>query len=222
MSNDASHTTDVPEAIARLMDVQTFDISQTRIEDFREAAQRSAGQRLQFALGKPAGMAQGLALLTRKDTQLRANLIIRRTGKMTKYVLPTVEFAEPELQPFLEPVHLIPIVDVTTSTPAAYLWPFRITAWDGYETVFSALAALEDTTSVLYVRYLRGGGNDPGGYTAQALPMEDRHRELWRGVEWPRDIYTLIPAVPFADLLAESFNIKLAWAESLARRSPAA
>ncbi len=202
----------VPDPIARLMRAQAFDIKDHRFDDFRTAAQHTAGQGLLFTLGKPGGLGHGIAVLTKTDAQLRVKLVIRRSGKTVRFARPTPEFAEPELEPFLELVHLVPVVDVTNSAPAACLWPFRITAWEGYERVFKALANLDHNSEGLYLRHLRGAGNDPGGYEAEPFPMEERHRVLWASVPWPRpgDLPSLIPDTPFQELLQENFNLRRA------------
>lgn len=202
----------VPDSIARLMGAQTFNITAHRFEDFHAAAQQAMGGNLTFSLGKPPGIARGVAILTNTDAQLRANLVIRRSGKTTKYARPTPEFGDPELAQFLEAIHLIPVVDVTNSEPTAYLMPFRITVWDGYRNLFNALARLDSPRQGLHLRYIRGGGNDPGHYDAEPFTMEEGHRKLWVGVPWPRpeDLLPLIPLVPFEELMGEDFNLRRA------------
>ena len=146
----------VPDEVAKLVSAETFDIGELRLESFREEAHRSTAGALTFTLGKPGGIAQGIAIVTKKAAQVRAKLLIRRLGKATRFALPTPEFVAPELAAYLEPVHLIPGVDVSGPNPAGYLIPYRVSVWDGYETVFNALSKLRDPQQGLWLRYRRG------------------------------------------------------------------
>jgi hypothetical protein len=212
----------VPDPIAELMGAQSFNIANHKVDDFRQAATKASAQRIVFNVGKPSGASQGMAVLTKKEANIRVNLVVRRSGKSTRFAAPTPEFVEPELREFLEPVHLVPVIDVTGAVPAGYLWPFRITAWDGYEKIFTTLAGLQDSHGV-YVRYRRGAGDDPGGYDAEPFSLEPRHKAIWDDAKWPTagDVLGLIAPVAFNDLLAENFNLKRAWAQVMQRRGQA-
>jgi len=189
------------------------------VDDFRQKAQRESAREIVFNLGKPANTSQGAAILTNPASQITANLVVRRFGNSTKFAPPTAEFVEPELQPFLEQVHLIPIVDVTSTQPAGFLFPLRITSWEGYATIYNALTRLQEGQG-LFLRYLRGGGGDPGGYQVEPFALEERHREIMTHVQWPlpKNVVSIIPPVAFEVLVAENFNLKRAYQQVLRRK----
>jgi hypothetical protein len=210
------------DAVANLLGAKSFDVATHRVDDFRQKAQREAAREIIFNLGKPANTSQGAAVLTNPTSQITANLVVRRLGASTKFAPPTVEFAEPELQSFLEQVHLIPMVDVTGPQPAGFLFPLRITGWDGYATIYNGLTKLEKGQG-LFLKYLRGGGGDPGGYQVEPFTLEERHREIMAHVDWPtpKDIVHYLPTIPFSDLLKENFNLNRAWQKVLSRKAGA-
>ena len=220
VSDDTAPGGAVPSGIVALMGASTFDISKHKVDDFREAARRQEGARMAFKVGKPAGVTLGVAILTKKAAQITARLVLRRTGKVTRFSSPTPEFVEPELQAFLEQVHLVPAVDVTSASPTGHLWPFRVTSWAGYEAVFNAIAGIDDARQGLYLRYARGQDDDPGGYVVNSFDLEPRHLALLGSIPWPNpgDLVSLLPAPAFSDLLNENFNLKLAWAAVQKRR----
>lgn len=207
------------ESIKALIGAKSFNIAHHKVDDFRQSAQSELYKAIVFSLGKPAGSSQGVALLTKSDSNHEANAVVRRLGKSTKFARPTLEFLEPELQPYLERIHLIPGVDVTGPNPTGFLWPSRITAWDGYECIFNALADLGESQG-LFIKYSKAGEGDPGSYVAEPFDLEEKHKTILQNVNWPTadEVPELLPQVPFEQLIAENFNLKRAWQAVLRRR----
>lgn len=211
---------EVPDIIAQMMKPKSFDIGQQNVEEFRAEAQRTINKIVNFQFGKQSGTSTGVALVTKRSAQITLKAVVRKFHKNTKFARPTPEFAEPELNGFLEEIHVVPAIDVTTTPPAGICIPFRITAWEGYDVIFDALKNLADDKEVLFLKYERGGGNDAGTYKVERSRMEPQHRVLWEHALWPTAVEApaLVPFVSFEDLIAESFIFRRAWAAVLRRK----